>query len=85
MKNIIDAFIADENIAVVGVSRDKQKWGQMLFTGLRNKGDTVYAVNPKAEEVQGLPCFPDPTSIGDTPGLVIVVVAPKFVSGVMEE
>ena len=58
MKKIIDAFVADKNIAVVGVSRDKQKWGHMLFSELRKKGYTVFPVNPKADEIEGVTCYP---------------------------
>ncbi len=64
MKNIIDAFINEKKIAVVGVSRDKQKWGHMLFTELMKKGYTVYPVNPNAEEIEGVSVY---AAVADLP------------------
>ena len=45
----------------------------------------IYPVNHKAEEIEGLKCYPDLASIGETPDLVIVIVPAQFVPAVMEE
>jgi predicted CoA-binding protein len=64
MRKIINDFIADKHVAIVGVSRTKQKWGSMLADMLNKKGYTVYPVNPKATEIDGMKCY---ASIKDLP------------------
>jgi len=58
MKNIIQNFIQDKKVALVGVSRDPKKWGNMLFRELRKNGFTVYPVNRNAELIKGEKCYP---------------------------
>jgi predicted CoA-binding protein len=57
-KKEIDQFLALKKIAVVGVSRVKQKFGCMAYTDLASKGYTVYPVNPKMTEYEGVKCYP---------------------------
>ncbi|MEI6089380.1 MAG: CoA-binding protein [bacterium] len=64
MQKVINDFIADKHVAIVGVSRHKQKWGSMLSDMLVKKGYTVYPVNPKATEINGVKCY---ASIKDLP------------------
>ena len=85
MKRIIDAFVADKKIAVVGVSRDKQKWGHMLFTELRKKGYTVYPVNPNAEEIEGITCYPSVNSLPPEVENVIISVPAATAEQVLSE
>lgn len=64
MKRIIDEFVNDKNIAIIGVSRQKTKWGSMLADMLKKKGYNVYPVNPKLNELNGEKCY---ASIKDLP------------------
>jgi acetyltransferase len=74
-------------VAVVGASREPGKVGHEILTSLLEGGfeGKVFPVNPKAEEVEGLQCYADLKSIGQTPDLVIVVVPAKIVPRVIEE
>jgi acetyl coenzyme A synthetase (ADP forming)-like protein len=45
----------------------------------------IYPVNRKAEEIEGLKCYPDLASIGKVPELVILVIPAKIVPEVMQE
>jgi len=45
----------------------------------------LYPVNPKAEEIGGLRCFPNLKAIGAVPDLVVIVVAAKLVLPVIRE
>ncbi len=70
----IRKFLALRSVAVVGASRDRAKYGNIVYRELRGRGVRVLAVNPHAESVEGDPCFP---SLGALPeaveGAVIVV------------
>ncbi len=83
----IEAFFDPKSVAVVGASRQKGKVGHEIVAGLVRGGfaGQVFPVNPKADEVEGLPCHADLRSIGSVPDLVVIVVPPTLVSGVMRQ
>ncbi|MBN2256495.1 MAG: CoA-binding protein, partial [Anaerolineaceae bacterium] len=54
----VDQFLALKKIAVVGVSRSKAKFGNMAYNDLKSKGYTVYPVNPRMNEHEGVKCYP---------------------------
>ncbi len=61
------------SIAVVGASREPGKVGYSVVQNLLEGGyaGTVYPVNPRAQEILGLPCYP---SIAAVPGIVDVAI-----------
>ncbi|MBY8974520.1 acetate--CoA ligase family protein [Rhodobacteraceae bacterium NNCM2] len=75
----LDDLFSPRSIAVVGASNDPTRiGGRPLSHMLRQKFDgEVFAVNPKRDEVQGLPAY---ASLSDIPGeldfVLIVVPAP---------
>lgn len=54
-------------IAIVGASSDRSKYGNKAFRAFHQGGWTVYPVNPKLSEVEGLPAY---ASVADIPGSV---------------
>ena len=83
----LEAFFEPKSVAVVGASRQKGKVGHEILTALVAGGfpGEIYPVNPKSETIEGLRCYPDLTSIGVRPDLVVVVVPAKAVPGVIGE
>jgi len=81
------AFFEPKSVAVVGASRQPGKVGHEILASLVRGGydGRILPVNPKAKEVEGLPCFPDLGSIGEAPDLVVITVPAKAVPSVMEE
>ncbi|MDI6858461.1 MAG: CoA-binding protein [Dehalococcoidia bacterium] len=69
------ALFEPESVAVVGVPRTL-KPGQIFLLGLLNPGyrGRIYPVNPNAEEIAGLRCYPSVSSLPETPDLAIIVV-----------
>jgi predicted CoA-binding protein len=55
----IEDFMSAEPVAIIGVSRDPKKFGQMAFKELKNKGLNVIPVNPLAEEILGVKAYPN--------------------------
>ena len=76
-----------DGVAVIGASRNPRKFGHVQVANLLRAGykGRIYPVNPKADEILGLKCYP---SILDVPGRVDVAIvsipAPK-VPGVVKE
>jgi len=83
----LDLFFDPKSVAVVGASRQKGKVGHEIVAALvagKFPGD-VFPVNPNADEVEGLKCYPNLKEIGSAPDLAVIVVPPKFAAGVMSE
>ncbi len=69
----LDAFFYPESIAVVGASGDTRKTGHALLKNLINYGyaGKIYPVNPKADELLGLPAY---KSLEDLPQAIDLAV-----------
>jgi len=52
-KKLVEDFIAQKNIAVVGVSRKKSKFGNYIYKELKKKDYQIFAVNPNLEFAEG--------------------------------
>jgi len=52
----IDDFLAQNRIALIGVSREAKGYSRMLFRELRLRGYDVIPVNPQAMEIEGAAC-----------------------------
>jgi predicted CoA-binding protein len=70
----VEDFLAQKSLAVVGVSRDGKKFGNVVYRDLLHKGYQVFAVNPNAHIVENKPCY---SSLGELPerveGVVFVI------------
>ncbi|HEY9687553.1 MAG TPA: CoA-binding protein [Coleofasciculaceae cyanobacterium] len=77
MGNYLAEFPKYRKWAVIGVSEDREKYGNKIYRDLREAGYTVYAVNPKLETVEGDPCYSSVKTLPETPDVVDLVVPPK--------
>ena len=84
-KNSVENFLASKTIAVVGVSRKKQKFGSTVYKELKKKGYTLFPVNPFMTEFEGDTCYPDITSIPEKPEAVLLSIPPDKTEVIMEE
>jgi len=82
-----ESFFNPQSVAIVGASRQKGKVGYEILKNMIDAGypGDIYPVNSKAEEIEGLKCYPDLTAIGKVPELVILVIPAKIVPAVMEQ
>jgi hypothetical protein len=55
----INLFLKQPQIAVVGVSRNKNKFGNTVYKTLKKKGLNVLPVNPHLTHFEGDKCFSD--------------------------
>jgi uncharacterized protein len=79
-------FLAGKAIALVGVSRNPRKGvGCFLLGKFRDAGYTVYPVNPSAQEIQGIKCYPGLKAIPEVIDGVFIVTNPKDSLGVVKE
>jgi acetyltransferase len=83
----LESFFNPKSVAIVGASRQKGKVGyeilsNMVAAGFKGK---IFPVNPNADTIEGLKCFPDIPSIGQIPDLVIIVVPANGVPAIMQQ
>ena len=85
MDQAIQDFVNGKRIAVVGVSRDKTKFGNTAFTELAARGYQVFAVHPTAQELAGARCYPNLAALQGQVDGALVVVSPQQAVSVLRE
>lgn len=78
MTHPLDRLFRPRSVALVGASADPGKTAGRPLRLLRRHGfaGAVWPVNPRADEIDGLPCFPDVDALPDAPDVAMVLVGP---------
>ena len=85
MDQAIQDFINGKRIAVIGVSREKEKFGNTAFAELAARGYQVFAVHPEAKEIAGARCYPNLAALQGQVDGVLVIVSPQQAVPVLRE
>jgi acetate---CoA ligase (ADP-forming) len=82
----LDKFFAPKSIAVVGASRTPGKLGFTILENLKNsfKG-LIYPINPNAEKILDLTCYPTLSDVKEPIDQAVIVVPVEMVKNVVEE
>jgi hypothetical protein len=72
-------------IGLVGCSTEKTKASNMVASYLMDEGYTVIPVNPRAEEILGVKCYPDVASIPEKIDVVDIFRPASEVPGIVDE
>jgi uncharacterized protein len=72
---VIDDFLAQDQLALVGASRDPKAFSTAVYRELREHGFHVYPVNPGAETIEGDRCYHSVAELPPEVGGAIVMVA----------
>jgi len=78
-------FLEGKRIAVAGVSRHKDVAANAIFRKLQKSGYEVFAVNPNAEEVEGVRSYPDVASIPGTLDGVVIATHPDVSAALVRQ
>lgn len=81
----IGEFLAFRRFAVVGVSNDPSKYGHIVYHNLKDKGFTVFAVNPNVSKVGEDPCYPSLAELPEPVDGAILVVPPPVTDKVVAQ
>lgn len=84
-KEIIDQVLSQKHLAVAGVSRNKSKFGYIVFDHLKKSGYVVYPINPNIEMIGETPCFKDVASLPDTVTALVTVTKPEVTETLVRE
>ncbi len=86
MEKLIEGFLDKKNIfAVVGVSRNPQKYGYRVYKDLKQAGYTVYPINPNVDMVDGDRCYNSLKVLPKRPDVVDIVVPPNVTEEIVRE
>lgn len=83
----LSALLRPSTIAVIGASRRASSVGHAVLRNIREGGFTgsLYAVNPHAKKVAGVPSFPGLAKLPNAPDLAVVAVPPGAVLDVARD
>ena len=81
----IDTFLDGSPHAVVGASRHRHKYGNQVLRAYVKQKRAVFAVNPAADSVEGVPAFPDLASLPEPVHGISVITPPDVTESVVEE
>lgn len=82
---IIDEFLAQKRIAVVGISREPKDFSVSLFEELRRRGYDVVPVNPKVPELWGRRCFARVQDIQPPVEAALLMTSPEVTDTVVND
>lgn len=83
----LEVFFNPDSVAIVGASQTAGKVGYEVLTNMISAGykGKIFPVNNKLATIEGLKCYPDLESIGQTPDLVLIIVPAKIVPSIMQQ
>jgi hypothetical protein len=65
------------NVAIIGASKNRQKYGNKAVRAWLKKGHKVFPVNPKEKTIEGLPCYSSVLEVNDKIDVISIYVPPK--------
>ena len=82
---VIEDFLAQKRIALVGLSRDPASFSMFLFKELRKRGYDVVPVNPNASNILGQHCFARVQDIQPPVDAALLMTLPDVTESVVAE
>jgi predicted CoA-binding protein len=82
---LVQDFLAQEKIAVVGVSDKRETGCNLAYRKFKDTGYAVSAVNPRLTSFEGDPCYPDLKSIPEKPDAVFILTNPNVSEQVVQQ
>jgi len=83
--NMVQDFLAQKKIAVVGVSDKRETGCNLGYRKFKENGYTVFAVNPRISEFEGDPCYADLKAIPEKPDAVFILANPKVTDEIVQQ
>ena len=68
--------MSQPSVAVIGASQDRSKFGNKCVRAYLAKGYRVYPINPRANEIEGLPVFATLADLPAVPDRISIYLPP---------
>ena len=83
--SMVQDFLAQKNIAVVGVSDKRETGCNLAYTKFKENGYKVFAVNPRINTYNGDVVYADLKSIPEKVDAVFILASPKVTDQVVQQ
>jgi acetyltransferase len=82
-----EKLLAPKSIVIIGASRKEGSLGKMYLDAVLKFKYTgkIYIVNPKADQIEAIKCYPDINSLPEVPDLAIMLLPKDFVIDVTKQ
>ncbi len=84
-RELIDDFLGQKRVALVGVSRNPKDFSRTLYRELQQRGYEVVPVNPQATELEGQPCFARLQDINPPVEGALLVTSPEVTDQIVHD
>lgn len=84
-RQTVENFLASDAFAVVGVSADRKKFGNVVYRTMKEKHAVVYPVHRTLDTVEGDPCYKNIAAVPADVHAVVTVVPPSATLDVVKE
>jgi len=85
VENMVQGFLAQEKIAIVGVSDKRDTGCNLAYQKFKDNGYQVFGVNPRISTYNGDPCYADLKSIPEKPDAVFILASPKVTDQIVQQ
>ena len=85
LRETIDRFYSSNAFAVVGVSANRRKFGNIIYRAMRERRFTVYPVHPALQMIEGDKCYHSVMDLPEQVKSVVTVVPPKMTEDVIAD
>lgn len=84
-REAVENFLRCKSVAVVGVSRNKKKFGCAVYKHLKERNFKTFPINPNINHVDSDKCFPRLADVKEKIDGVVLVVKPQASEKVVKE
>lgn len=81
----LDAFLNCQTFAVAGASRDRSKYGNIVYRALQKSGRQTFAINPNTDSLEGDVAYAKISDIPKTVEALSVVTPPEVSLHVVQD
>jgi acetyl-CoA synthetase (ADP-forming)/acetyltransferase len=83
----LDRLFQPRSVAVIGASDNPQRIGTKVLANLAEGGyaGTLWPVNPKHQNLHGMPCYAKVSALPEVPELAILCTPPATIAGLIAE
>ncbi|WP_457565381.1 CoA-binding protein, partial [Caldithrix abyssi] len=83
----LEKILRPKSIVLIGVSRKEGSLGKKFLDAIlrMNYRGEIYIINPKADQINGIPCFASLAALPQTPDLGVILLPSQFVLDSLKE
>jgi len=81
----IELFLKEKNIAVAGISRNSNKFGNMTYKALKDKGYKVFPINPNMDVFDNQKCYKSIEELPEEVKSILICTKPEFTEKIVEQ